>query len=242
MALLNFRDVASVPGTTPLTAGRLFRSAQPFHLRPAEVDLVVDSGIRTIIDLRTPGEVVPPDWEPLDGRGVRVINVPLAQQVMAAGADLPGWGHLFRGEVSVEDYLGGFYVAIAEHAIAGLAEITDAVAAGEPVLLHCAAGKDRTGTAVALLLDLIGVPREAIVSDYLRTNDAADDILAQLSSTSHGAETVDPTVLPPGLHTAPEPAIRRLLAHLDQVGGGRAVLAQGSDAATLGRVAQVLTS
>jgi protein tyrosine/serine phosphatase len=44
-----------------------------------------------------------------------------------------------------------------------------AAVAGQPVVLHCAAGKDRTGVVTALLLELLGVEREAIVRDYLAT-------------------------------------------------------------------------
>jgi len=39
-----------------------------------------------------------------------------------------------------------------------------------PLLFHCFAGKDRSGVAAALLLDVLGVPREAIVADYLLSN------------------------------------------------------------------------
>jgi protein-tyrosine phosphatase len=42
------------------------------------------------------------------------------------------------------------------------------------MILHCTAGKDRTGFAAALLLTLLGVPRETIVEDYLLTNSSVD--------------------------------------------------------------------
>lgn len=43
-----------------------------------------------------------------------------------------------------------------------------------PVVVHCAAGKDRTGVAIALLLSALGVPRETIIEDYLLTNDVGN--------------------------------------------------------------------
>src|SRR5262245_10380934 len=43
-------------------------------------------------------------------------------------------------------------------------------ASGHPVLFHCAAGKDRTGFAAAILLRILGVPREVVMQDYLLTN------------------------------------------------------------------------
>jgi protein-tyrosine phosphatase len=45
---------------------------------------------------------------------------------------------------------------------------------GTPMILHCTAGKDRTGFAAAMLLSALGVPRDAIVDDYLLTNSAVD--------------------------------------------------------------------
>jgi protein-tyrosine phosphatase len=40
----------------------------------------------------------------------------------------------------------------------------------QQILIHCASGKDRTGFGSALILDVLGVPEEAIVEDYLLTN------------------------------------------------------------------------
>lgn len=52
------------------------------------------------------------------------------------------------------------------------------IAAGDlPVLFHCFAGKDRTGVMAALLLSLLGVPREIILNDYLLTNEVPDNKL-----------------------------------------------------------------
>jgi len=51
-----------------------------------------------------------------------------------------------------------------------IARIMQAIAAGRtPLLFHCAAGKDRTGATAALLLDVLGVPRDIVVEDYMLT-------------------------------------------------------------------------
>jgi hypothetical protein len=51
-------------------------------------------------------------------------------------------------------------------------------------LVHCAAGKDRTGVVVALALSLVGVRRDAVMADYLRSAERADRILARLTATT----------------------------------------------------------
>ena len=52
------------------------------------------------------------------------------------------------------------------------------------VLVHCAAGKDRTGVVVALALDAAGVDRDAIVGDYLASRERIEAIVARLVSSS----------------------------------------------------------
>src|SRR4051794_18499597 len=174
MALLNFRDVAT-SGDGPLRPGRLFRSAQPFHLDEADLTLVRDAAIETVIDLREPHEQVPPDWAPAEALGVHVRRVPVADQILpSADEQAPPRRPRLRSESVPEGHqiLAEFYIAIVDRAASRLGELMEAVADGGPVLLHCAAGKDRTGTTIALLLDLIGTDHEVIVADFLRTNEA----------------------------------------------------------------------
>src|SRR5438046_1422646 len=69
-------------GDGPLRPGRLFRSAQPFHLDEADLTLVRDAAIEIVIDLREPHEQVPPDWAPAEALGVDVRRVPVADQIL----------------------------------------------------------------------------------------------------------------------------------------------------------------
>ncbi len=243
MALLNFRDVAAGAGSGPLRPGRLFRSAQPYHLDAADVTQIRRSGIVTVIDLREPHERVPPDWAPAEAIGVRVVRVPVADQILPSADEAapprrppPGSASVPQGHL----ILGAFYRAIVEQAGARLSELMTAVADGAPVLLHCAAGKDRTGTTVALLLDLIGTDHESIVADFLLTNQAMPQVLSQLTGESAEQRSAR-TDIPPGIGDAPDSAIRALLAHLDSQGGAAAVLRRSTDQATLDRVVAALT-
>ena len=243
MALLNFRDVADGLGDDRLPSGRLFRSAQPYHLDDADLSLIRESGIRTAIDLRQEHEQVPPDWQPAADRGLQVVRLPVADQILPSEDEQAPPRHRLVDPDSVPEghrILAAFYRAIVDQAGVRLAELVTVVADGAPVLLHCAAGKDRTGTTVALLLDLIGVGHEAIVNDYLRTNDALDDVLTQLTG-----ETADQRAarddIPAGISGAPEFAIRDLLRHLTEQGGSAAVLRRNVDQATLDRAIAALT-
>lgn len=101
------------------------------------------------------------------------------------------------------------------------------VAAPEgPVLLHCAAGKDRTGMAVALLLGLVGVPRHRVVADYAMSEGALGipAVLARhpgpAEARAHAEE-----------HWRTRPAtMEAVLEHLDErYGGVRRYLQDGCD-------------
>ncbi len=243
MALLNFRDVADGLGDSPLPRGRLFRSAQPYHLDDADLALIRRAGIRTAIDLRYNHEQVPPDWQPAVDLGLSVVRLPVADQILpSVHEQAPPRRHLADPDSIPEGHrvLAAFYRAIVDQAGGRLAEMITAVADGAPVLLHCAAGKDRTGTTVALLLDLIGTNEEAIVADYLRTNDALDDVLTQLTGESQ-AERAARGDVPAGISAAPEFAVRDLMQHVAELGGAAAIFRRDTDQATIDRAVAALT-
>ena len=244
MALLNFRDVAAGSPGGKLSRGRLFRSAQPFHLTEEDLAVVRGAGIRTIIDLRQEHEQVPPDWQPVEAQGVTVVRVPLADQILPSADEKGPPEHPLADTTSVPEghrILAAFYRAVIDQAGTRLAEMMTAVADGAPVLLHCAAGKDRTGTSVALLLDLIGTDTETIVADFLLTNDALDDVLTQLTGETKD-QRESRSDIAPGISEAPEFAIRDLLTHIRAQGGAAVVLGRTTDQDTLRRAIAALTS
>lgn len=121
-----------------------------------------------VIDLRSPTESEA--VHPLTGAGARVVNLPLLSA-------------LRPGEQAQD--LAELYLRVLEHAAHHLVELVREVgAAPGPTLVHCAAGKDRTGVSIALLLRLVGVPRDVVLADYLLTADAEADIIARLSRSA----------------------------------------------------------
>jgi rhodanese-related sulfurtransferase len=170
----NLRDVGGV-GTDDgrrVRTGLLLRSAQPAadDLVPADFEWPPS----VVIDLRSPLEAS--DEHPLGPLGARVINLPLLEAL--------------RPHANHDRSLADLYKHVNDTASHLLVDLVQTVAdADGPVLVHCAAGKDRTGIAVALVLRLLGVDQGQVVADYLLTNDHTEAIDARLGR-SYAAPSV----------------------------------------------------
>jgi protein-tyrosine phosphatase len=104
------------------------------------------------------------------------------------------------------------------------------------VLVHCAAGKDRTGVVVALALDAVGVDRDTIVSDYLATTERIDAIMSRLvSSPTYRSELEGHD---PRSHAPTPGTMERVLEIIDRDLGGSAgwLTANGLSTAELERL------
>jgi protein-tyrosine phosphatase len=227
MSLLNFRDPALTvdPDGTLLRPGVLFRSAQPFPSADEEtVELLRGAGVRTVLDLRDGVEQLPEDWARVEAAGIAVLRAPLSPTSSSLE-------DLLRSMTTNAD-LGAFYLAIAEAAPAQIALAVRTAARSGPVLVHCAAGKDRTGLVVALLLDLLGVARERITADYTRTSEALREIFTALATRPHAAALNRERAAEEGGFTIPGPLLQApaeaILAFLDGIesrhGGSEAFL------------------
>jgi protein tyrosine/serine phosphatase len=139
--------------------GTVVRSDSPAALTEAGRAALADYGVRAIVDLRLPDELADdpnPFAEPGD-HGIAYTNVSFIDPA-AAPPDAVS--------TLAEDYL-----QMLDRYRQGVAEAMAAIA-GAPegaVLIHCAAGKDRTGLISALLLGLVDVPAETIAADYAMT-------------------------------------------------------------------------
>ncbi len=181
----NTRDVGGLPTTDGRRTARrrLLRSDSLQALAPADVRRLVDDlGVRTVIDLRAGLEVEaegpgPMTREPL----VTVEHLSLFPQqddyVKPLSERLPPVGRGFAGL-----YLG-FLLQRPDSVLAALRLIAYGDGA---TLVHCTAGKDRTGTVTALALAEAGVERSAIVADYAASADRYGAVLRL-----HAHEAVD---------------------------------------------------
>jgi protein-tyrosine phosphatase len=118
-------------------------------------------------------------------------------------------------------------------------QILDVLAAGKtPALVHCAAGKDRTGVAVAMLLAVAGVEPAAIVADYALTGMRIEAVIAALAV--RGA--VNTRGLPPVLQQAPAAVMEGFLDEVQTRDGGAEqwFLANGAEPGSIARWRRIL--
>jgi protein-tyrosine phosphatase len=176
-ALDNFRDYgdyATAAGRR-LVGGRLFRSAHQARVTDADLERLTALGIGAVIDLRRPSERrEQPSRRPVGFGGVVI------ESDHDDGGEAPHITFLKTADLTPESgrrFMTGTYARLPfEPAHVDLfSRYFRVLAEAEtPVLIHCAAGKDRTGLLAALTHRLVGVHRDDMVADYLLTNTAVD--------------------------------------------------------------------
>ena len=194
---VNVRDLGGLPtsdgGKTAL--GRLLRADNLQELSPADVGRLVDDiGVTTVVDLRSAAELELEGPAPLDAvAGVRHEHHPVLPEVGMA-TDVVAEALLARRQADERrfpgDLLTGHYLGYLEdrpdQVVAAVRGIATAPGAA---IVHCAAGKDRTGVVVALALSAVGVQREAVVADYAATGERVNQIVERLGrSATYGAD------------------------------------------------------
>ena len=146
--------------------GLVFRSAALAGLTESDMASVDALGLRTICDFRGVEER---QRAVTRLAGARIVSLPIEPTVGAGLRDILQTKEA-TGE-ALHAVLEQAYVAYALSSQAQFRGFLDLVADGHtPLLFHCAAGKDRTGFAAALLLQALGVPWETVAADFEATN------------------------------------------------------------------------
>lgn len=206
---LNFREVAGLPvtGGRRIAPGLLFRSDTLQFLTEGGVRALVEElGIRTILDLRLGYELK------MEGRGALestpLIHHHLPFRVDGAEGTDSATPILNADDPIVPHYLG--YLSSEASTVAGvvktLAREPDEVL---PAVIHCTAGKDRTGVAVAMVLSAVGVDDEAIADEYAAGSGQVAAVMERLRGMASYRNTVDR--LPPAANITPREYMLRFL-------------------------------
>jgi protein-tyrosine phosphatase len=160
----NARDLGGYPTSDGQTTRwrSILRADDPAQLTSEGLQTLADFGVATVVDLRWPEEIADSPNPIRDLGHIRYHNISLLSRTGGEWAAL-------TGEISKERWV----CAVLEHSRSELRSVLTTMAncAPGPLLFHCVAGKDRTGTIAAMLLALADVIPEAIAYDYAMSSE-----------------------------------------------------------------------
>lgn len=213
----NARDVGGLPtfDGRAVRHGVLIRSANLQHLTATDLQRFAELGVRRVVDLRTDVEVAAegpgpvtnlPDVAihhlslfPDSGQLVDRVDAERSDGADGAVASLLPWHERDAPPAATGNPVADLYLTYLDlrpdSVVAALRAIAEPDGA---TVVHCAAGKDRTGVVVAIALSLVGVQRAAITGDYAATEAQIGAIMELLSRTAtYQREVADPASVPP---------------------------------------------
>lgn len=190
------------PGANPLCT--------PWH--PADTSAYRALGVRTVVDLRSQGEMdrAPSAWP--EATGGECVALPIEEGGEGDTDYVREIRAGIRTAFTAADMAGYYALTLRRRGTefgAALSILADP--ARTPVLVHCAAGKDRTGLLIALVLEALGTPREVVVADYALTGVLRPN---RVQAYAHLFEGVDLDAIAL-LFDSPAPAMEEALAGLD---------------------------
>jgi len=161
----NFRDIGGylTKEGKKIKKGIYFRTGRQDRMSEKDLAELKNLKISTQIDLRKPEEILDQGKGPLKNMGADYINIPIipdggSDQLSRLVGDTGISGKRYLGylEFGPESWLKIFEILANKDSL--------------PLVLHCTAGKDRTGVSTAFLLSVLGVDRDLIEADYKLTN------------------------------------------------------------------------
>jgi protein-tyrosine phosphatase len=223
----NVRDLGGLPveGGASTAAGALIRADNLQALTPADVDrLVGELGVRVVVDLRTgvevelegPGPLVADDRVEIRHRSL--YPEAGARTDVAAADVLPWQGRPLEGHPDELPAVRVYLRYLRDRPDSIVAALRDIAIAPGGLIVHCAAGKDRTGVVCALALEAAGVGRAAVVADYVATAERIGAIMDRLRSSPTYASDLDGRS--DDSHRPRAETMERVLSLLDEDHGG----------------------
>ncbi|PZF81842.1 tyrosine-protein phosphatase [Jiangella anatolica] len=190
---VNVRDLGGLPTTDGRVTrfGQVLRSDNLQDLIGDDIDrLTGEHLVRDVVDLRTTFEVTAEGPGPLTHvDAVTVHHLSLYPEVgtatdVEADSVLP-WTTAKDGDETIWVNSGVYYTNYLRHRPGNVvAALRTMATSGGSTLVHCAAGKDRTGVVCALALSVVGVDRQAVVDDYVQTGERIDAIMTRLKASA----------------------------------------------------------
>lgn len=223
-ALLNARDLGGHPTTDGSTTRwrSLLRSDDLAQLTPQGVQVILDYGVQTVLDLRWDEEIA------LNPSPVSAALPDLAyRNISLLGRSAAQWRDLSQ-DCEKEQWK----CVVLQWARAELKDVLRAIAASPPgpLLFHCVAGKDRTGIIAALLLALADVEPESIASDYVASTTMLSDAYLKRYADADPAAVLEAV-------RCPAQGVHNMLEYLGEQGGIHAYFAAiGLSAAEIERL------
>ena len=164
-------------------------------------------GVRTIIDLRSPQEVAKEPSVFATGEVLTYLNLPLEKYYPHVGA-----------LISQAETRGEVYCIILDHYPDAVVAVMRAIIEAKPggIVIHCHAGKDRTGIVAALLLRLVNVPIGKVTADYAESQHRLWSLYEKLVVEAGGEDKVGFWSKP----TVTKAMMYKMLAHLEAQYGG----------------------
>ncbi len=166
----NFRDLGGYPGHggRPVRWRRLFRSAHLGALSDADRALLQQLGVSRAFDFRGVHERA---GEPYQLPGLQQHSLAIEPSVVQRMQDMLAAGERLDAAAAGRLMRELYQSLVNDQAHRFAAMFEQLLQDDAPAVLHCTAGKDRTGYAAALILLALGVPRELVMQDFLLSND-----------------------------------------------------------------------
>lgn len=168
----NLRDLGGIATASGhvIAPGRLWRSSHFGSVSDDELDALRAIGLQSVIDLRGADERTRAPSR-LPQFGIRELHLPIEPRAMGALRELREAGEPDKSALAAIMF-EVYRRFVNEHTpvFASLLRLVADEATPLPLVIHCTAGKDRTGWAAALLLLALGVPRETVLDDFLASN------------------------------------------------------------------------
>lgn len=225
---MNLRDLGGWMGLDGRTVGygHVYRCDRLSDLTDADLIVLADLGIETVIDLRHEGETAEQPSR-LWASVVLHRNIPMAGRlaVQKSLVDLILDGAIT--EVTVAEVEASYREMLTRHATGFGRAVETLLASKGPALFHCTAGKDRTGLLAMLVLSSVGVSDDDVIRDFgLSNRYRAERRIAQLRSTFE-ARGLDIERFRPAL-SAPEPALAAAIPWLRRSHGSIEAYLEGA--------------